>query len=236
MKLKKFNGAKGYEKLSMLPFNRDFSARPSLVKSMQKHGFIVPAVACWSDAIDGTLRLYILDGQNRCASAAFLNIPFYVAILDVRPTTKRELVALVAKMNNSAVPWNLKVYSQAFASLGMSDYVTLNKLHHIHSIPLSVLSGMLSGKGANQVRTTASNDIKEGTFKINALNHTKKTIDLIGKLGKPMSGRMVSAFHNVRLTVDKFNFQTFKSNFLSNYQIVEEKSYDSYVDLFKTFC
>ena len=114
MKLKKFNGKAGFDKLNILPINRQYSLRNDLTNSMQIHGFIVPLILCYSKAIDGIRKLWILDGQHKGMAAAYLNIPFYGIILPVEPKTKKELVKLVSTLNSTQKAWNLQDYVNCY--------------------------------------------------------------------------------------------------------------------------
>lgn len=226
-----FNGSIGYKKLSFLPFNRDFTLRESLVKSMQERGFITHVYCCYSKAITGTRELYVLDGQHRALAAQYLNIPFHVAILEIEPETTEELVHLVAVYNNTSVSWQLETYCKAYAILGKVDYLELLRISKENGQTISttayLLSGVFNAKSVNN-----STSIKTGAFKINAKISAEQTFLLIKDLKFKMSGRMLMAFHYVRLTKDNFNFFKFKTEFNKEYKNLKSLRLDDFTEKF----
>lgn len=227
MKTKIFKGASGYAKLSHLPFNRDFTLRPSLVKSMRKHGFITGIYCCYSEAITGVRELYILDGQHRALAAQYLDIDFTVCILDFEPKTGEELIDLVSLYNNTAVAWKLETYCKAYAALGKKDYKYLVKMCKINGVAFATFAMMLTGN-SNSAKTAC----KTGAFKITSRNVAIKTLDLSKVLDHKMSGRMLMALHVVRLTKDHFRFDKFKKAFNKDYEALKSKGFDNYRDEF----
>jgi hypothetical protein len=229
MKVRVFKGISGYQKLSHLPFNRDFTLRPSLVKSMRKHGFITAIYCCYSEAITGVKELYVLDGQHRALAAQYLDIDFTVCILDYEPATGEDLIDLVSLYNNTAVSWKLETYCKAYAALGKKDYKYLVKMCKINGIAFATFAIMLTG---NLDGKNASTACKTGTFKITSKNVALKTLDLSKMLAHKMSGRMLMALHVVRLTRDNFRFDKFRTSFDKNFKNLKSKGYDNYKEEF----
>jgi hypothetical protein len=231
---KVLSGARGYKKLSHLPFNRDYSLRNTLVESMKSNGFIVPINCIYTDVITGIRELYILDGQNRALAAQYLDIPFDIMILEEEPTTKERLVELVAILNNTSVPWKLETYCKAYASLAYEDYTKLLKYSKLHgqsvSTTASLLGGSLSGRNPE-----AGRKLRGGDFKIVAEASTLETFSLISRMGVKFTGRMTLAFHKLRMLHDDFNFEVFRTNLLRVYDEVKASRLDEYYDLFVTF-
>jgi len=231
METKTFQGASGYKKLSFLPFNRDFTLRDSLVKSMQKQGFISHIYCCYSKAINGAKELYVLDGQNRALAAHYLNIPFYVGILPQEPKTVEELVNLVAIYNNTSIAWRLETYCKAYATIGKPDYVELLQLSKENGQSVNTIGFLLSG-GAAYKACADNSPIKKGTFKISAKITTVETLRLAKLLTHKMSGRMLVAFHSVRLTKDNFDFNKFKFEFNRDYKNLRSLRLDDFTEKF----
>ena len=234
MKFKTLKGEKGYRQLSHLPFNRDFYLRSGLVESIKELGFITVIYCCYSTAIDGVRRLYILDGQHRALAAQFLDVDFPIAILDAEPSTKEELVKLTARYNNSSVAWKLSVYVNAYISLNYSDYLTLNKLSIENGFSHKTIGCMMKGRLSDGGSITG-NEIKQGVFKINNLKETIETLDLIKKLDNRMNNSMLLSFHRIRLMNNNFDFESFKLSFNKNYEELVATSYRLYDDLFNSW-
>jgi hypothetical protein len=234
MKFKVIKGLAGYATLNHLPFNRDYSLRSGLVKSMKKNGFIDPIKLCWSTAINGVRTLYILDGQHRALAAQYLNIEFYGIIIEEEPTTKERLVELTATYNNSSVAWKIAVYVAAYISLNYDSYLTLNKLAiengFSHKIVGTMLRGKLSDGGSD-----VANEIKQGSFKITNLVEAKETLLLTRQLGNKMNNSMLLSFHRIRLMDSSFDFNTFKLAFNKNYEELVATSYRLYDDVFSSW-
>jgi len=228
---KVFNGSIGYKKLSFLPFNRDFALRESLVKSMQDRGFITHIYCCYSKVITGGRELYVLDGQHRALAAQYLNIPFHVAILDIEPTTTEELVNLVAIYNNTSVCWQLDTYCKAYAILGKPDYVELLRMSKENGQTVSTVAFLLGGSTCSRSLSN-STLLKTGMFKIHAKVTAEETLALAKTLDYKMSGRMIMAFHYVRLTKDNFNFLKFKKEFNKEYKNLKNSKLDDFTDKF----
>jgi len=228
--IKKFNGVKDYKKISHLPFNREFTLRPDLIESIQKNGFITVIYCCYSKAFGMGKLLYLLDGQNRALAAQYLDIPFQVGILEVVPETPEELVELTAIYNNTSVAWRLDTYCKAYASIGKLDYLELVRLGRENGQYLNTIATLLSGNIARSIKVGKS--LKKGTFKILARESTLTTLDLARTLEFKMSGRMLLAFHHVRLTKDKFMFDKFRKSFNKNYQCLVDLKLDDFTDKF----
>jgi hypothetical protein len=83
MKLITFNGASDYNKINHLPFNRKFCVRTDLMQKMNTYGFTCPIFLIETSLIDGKKKKWLVDGQHRAVTAAFLNIPFTGIVLDI---------------------------------------------------------------------------------------------------------------------------------------------------------
>lgn len=234
MIFKTLKGERGYQKLSHLPFNRDFCLRNGLVESIKELGFITVIYCCYSTAIDGTRKLYILDGQHRALAAQFLDVDFPIAILDTEPTTKEELVKLTARYNNSSVAWKLSVYVNAYISLNYEDYLTLNKLALENGFSHKTIGCMMKGR-LHDGGSITGDEIKQGIFKITNLKEAKDTLALVKKLDNRMNNSMLLSFHRIRLMNDNFDFQSFKIAFNKNYEELVATSYRLYDDLFTSW-
>jgi len=226
MILKRFKGEAGYRTLKHLPFNRDFTLRAKLISSMKKRGFI-QAISVVQARLypNGPKEYYIADGQHRALAASYLNIPFYANVLDGEYTPE-DLVRLVAVLNNTSQAWTLAQYSNAWMQMGKEDYGVLLNLHKERKVPISYLSQMLCSDNPNATKL-----LKEGLFKITSLKSTMKTLDYIRELS-PMNGRMVKAFHKLRLTTEKFHFASFRLKFEKVHKELKAEKLDDYYKAF----
>lgn len=224
---------KDIENLQILSFNRGFSLRENLVESMRKHGFISRIILAYSnhEYPDADPLLYVIDGQHRLKAAEYLSIPVYADILEGDNYSFKELVDLVATYNNQSVRWSLKDYVSAWHMYGKSDYSVLEGIQKKYGFSHSVLAVLLSGSissGSGRV----TDNVRKGKFKVKAKKETLKTLELVTQLSRP-NNRMLTAFHNVRLTSDNFNFTKFKSNYEKEYSSLKNKKLLDYVEYFK---
>jgi len=232
MKLITLNGEKGYKKLNHLPFNRDFTLRPSLVKSMQEFGFIVPIICCYTSIISGVRELYILDGQHRALAAQYLNMKFYCIILDEEPNTIERLIKIVSKLNNTSVAWKIETYCKAYASVGYSAYIELLKISKLYGFTVPIVGSMLEGNIGRRLNTDS---LKNGSFKITARDITLESINLVRKTELKFTNRMLAGFHKARLTVDNFNFEKFNSKLQKTYKELRASKIDDYYEVFLNY-
>lgn len=219
-----------YNKLSHLPFNRNFSVRQSLIESMTKLGFIAPLILIKTDLIDGKWRTYIADGQNRAISASFLNIVFYGVLLPNKFKSLSEIVTLVAKLNALQNPWNANNYAEAYNFLGYKEYNTLLTIKHKTPYTTPTVASLLYGV---RTRGNVTAAIKEGKFKVNLLKETNYTLNCASKLSKieRLSGRMLSSLHNVTM-LSSFDEVKFIKEYEKNAKVIKDMSLDDYTDIF----
>lgn len=222
-----------YLKLKHLPFNRDFNYRDDLAKSMNKYYCWGRILAIKTSLFDSKPCIYIIDGQNRAATASRLGIPFIVEILDIEIKTVAELVLLVASINTTQKKWQPDQYVRAFALSGEVVYQQLRDITKSCPFTITTVATMLYGFRS---RGKIAEVIATGEFKINQLELTQYTLELAAKLSKigDMSSRMALAMHYVA-SLKTFNEAKFMAAYIKNYECVKELKLDDYSDVFASW-
>lgn len=233
MKLIKFNGAKDYNKLNHLPFNRQFKVRKDLTDSMNKRGFTVPLTLIKTNLINGKEELYIADGQNRAITAAFLDIPFYGVVSDMKFNDMSELVSFVSSLNSAHKSWTADNYAESFAFLGMKDYLKLIQVTQKSPYSLSTIAVMLYGYRSNRI---VKSKIEDGNFRINLLKETEFTLSIAANLSKygKMTSRMILALHYIS-SLKSFDLLKFTTNYQEKAKQIKELKLDDYTDIFQSW-
>lgn len=231
MKLKIFNGSKDYNKLNHLPFNRDFSVRQDLIKSMNKMGFIVPLIIIKTNLFDGKNKLYIADGQHRAITASFLNITFYGNIIEKEFKSVEEIVKFVARLNSGQKPWKAINYVESYNYLNYPEYKTLIKIFNNVPYTVDTTAAVLSNVSRNSGSIKSS--IVSGNYKNTNLIEGKKTFELAAKLTKfhKPSARMLLSINKVR-QLKIFNENLFIKNYSLNIKSILELTLEDYTDTF----
>lgn len=233
MKLIKFNGAKDYNKLSHLPFNRTFKVREDLTNKMNQYGFTVPMILIKTKLINGREEIYIADGQNRAVTAAFLNITFFGILIDKQFKTIEDIVEFVSSLNSAHKPWTALNYAESYAFLGKEDYKKLLELTQQSPYSVETMSNLLTGVRS---RGRVVDKIKNGTFQIKQLPETLKTLDLSASLSKyeKLTARMVVALHYIS-SLSRFDESKFTATYKQKAKEVKELKLDDYSDLFQSW-
>lgn len=235
MKLKKFNGSKDYNKLNHLPFNRKFSVRPGLMKSMNEYGFIVPIHLIETDLFDGKKQIYIADGQNRALTAANLDIDFYGYIDNRVFNSKEELVTYVSNLNSNQKKWSVDDYVKAFSYLNFDAYAALLKLKSKVPFSISTLSALLHSNGTYNSRDA----IITGELAINYLDETNYSLRLAAKLSKyeTFNSRMLLSLQRIS-SLKKFNESKFTKAYIKSVDEIKTRKkagLDNYRELFTSW-
>lgn len=235
MKLIKIEGRKGYDKLHNLPFNRQFSVRPELTESMKRYGFINPILLVETDVVDGKMKTWIADGQNRALSAAFLDIEFYGVVSQQKFKDIAELVSFVAQLNSTQKQWYSIDYAQAYNYLGYEEYHKLLVVKNAYTYSVETVASMLHSQSTRS-RQDSPRLIKSGKFVAKYFDETHKTMAMAGVLSKykKLTSKMLLALHQTR-GLEGFVDEVFITNFNANHDIVWECKEDKYLELFKSF-
>jgi len=183
--LKKIKFTKSYNQFYLLEgINRipDPSHIQKMVSSIRAIGVIRPIICVKIKFLDGTFKLYIIDGQHlfKGLVAENLEIPYVI----IESDDKIDLVNKMAMLNNSSKSWTLLNYVNAF-KMYIPDYNTLFELRDRYNIePLMLVS--ICTKGTSSV-VTGSQLLKSGNFKITnteAQQMAKAFNDFFLKIGR----------------------------------------------------
>jgi hypothetical protein len=231
MKLIKLNGRQGFKKLKFLPFNRTYGVRKDLVEKMNLYGFQSAIKVIMTDLFSpGVMEMYVADGQNRAATAAYLDIPFYAEVLDIKFNTKAELVMFVASLNEAQVNWETQEYVDVFIYLEYVEYITLNRLTKNSPFTVSAVASML-----NDLRTKGNTpkSVKRGTFEAKLKEDFEYTMEVSAKASKfaTLTNRMGLGIHFVS-SRKSFDEDKFLKAFEYNYEKVRDMKLDDFTDIF----
>jgi hypothetical protein len=162
--LKKIKFTKNYNQFFLLEsINRipDPAHIQKMVASIRAMGVVRPIICVKVKFIDGTFKLYIVDGQHLFKSlvAEGLEVPYVI----IETEDKIDLVNKMAMLNNSSKSWTLLNYVNAF-KMYIPDYNTLFDLREQYNIEPLMLAAICT-KGTSAV-VSGSQLLKSGNFKI----------------------------------------------------------------------
>lgn len=233
MKLITFNGASDYNKLNHLPFNRKFSVRQDLINKMNTYGFTCPIFLIETDLIDGKKKKWLVDGQHRAVTAAFLNIPFYAIVIDHKFNSISEIVHFVASLNSAQKPWSAINYVESYNFLNYPEYNILLTIKNSCPYSIETISSLLAGHRRSGWTIT---HLKNGTFVANHIEQTKYSLSLAAKLGKyqKLTSRMLLALNYVA-SLKTFDEEKFTLQYKTNAKAIKELKLDDYSDIFSSW-
>lgn len=213
---------KNYNIFNFLPFNRKYRVRPDLVDSFRNYGWLSP-ITCIYTELYGMKKLYIIDGQNRLASAEFLKLPILYNVLDSRLVKcKKDLVSLTAIFNSTSKAWSVSNYVEAFATLDNEHYLYLSHMKDKSNLSYNTLAGIYSG----YAQSVAPPTLKNGTFTIKDKNRGDKIISYIADLNKivKFNNRMSIAFAGFVLStgLQRFKNKIFIENLRNNLPLLDD--------------
>ena len=181
--LKKIKFSKDYNKFYFLEnINRitDSKHVQKMVASIRSMGVIRPVICVKVKFIDGTERMYVIDGQHlfKALCAEELEIPYIIIDVD----GDIDLVNKMAMLNNSSKSWDLMNYINAWKMI-RPDYMKLFKWKNMYDIEVSMLACIATNMPSIRFGTQP---IKNGTFQINnpkAEDMCKAFNDIFLKIG-----------------------------------------------------
>lgn len=233
MKQITLNGKKGFEKLSIFPFNRDFKVRKELVDSMNKYGFEGAILLIKTDLITGVDELYIADGQNRAVTAAYLDISFYANISNCEFKDKTELVHYIASRNSTQRKWTNADYVHTYTYLGYPEYITLNRYVRNCPYTLNTVASMLTGFRS---KGECPRVIMAGTFVAHLTKELDYSLSVAAKASEfgRLSNRMMRALHYVA-SLKTFDETKFLKEYKKQYKCIKELKLDDFTDIFTSW-
>jgi hypothetical protein len=193
------------EKVKELSFNRNKVEKhiKTLSKSINKIGVLRTPVIAKTKAVTGITEYFTVDGQHLIESLKRLNVEKVHAIV-VETESVREIVDMMALLNNVQQRWTLINYVDAYIGMGMHDYFIL-KLHSntngfgIH-MSAAILNGCKSsGRGIDVVRN--------GQFKVVSSDAEELTANLQELCA--VTGVTGSKFQNAYVDLFRSNSKTY---------------------------
>jgi len=180
MKNLTFKTSKNYDLFHLLPFNRKYEVRKSLIDSFNLYGWLTPIV-CVESKVYGKKRMYVIDGQHRLATAKFLNLSInYVIINNEELNSQIDLVQVTSTLNHTSKQWNMGNYIEAYSLLGLEDYCFIERVKGETNLSYNVVVQIYLG----QWKTHGFNSdlVKKGKLKITRREQGDKIISYLKSL------------------------------------------------------
>jgi hypothetical protein len=217
------------KKINSMPFNRDPKVVQKLVENMNRFGFTVPILLIKTNLLDGYDRIYIVDGHNRATTALYLNIPFRGILLPNKFSNLEELVEFVSSLNNSQKAWINMDYIRSYAHVGKKEYIDLIQIKSKTPYSITAVATTLSSVG----KTTQSENIKKGNFKITRLKEANDVFTYAGELSKykPLSNRMMLSLNAV-MALEIFDKKKFTEAYAKYCHKISKLSLDRFESTF----
>lgn len=230
-----FNGASDFEKLKLLPFNRECGPRSDLMNSMNKYGFIGTIILIRTSVVNGLDEVWIADGQNRAYTAAHLNIPFYGEIVRGNFENIADIVEFVASRNATQRKWQMSDYVKSYAHLQIEHYKILGRISKNSGYSLQTIATMLSSTNVKYGKTIDT-AIKTGKFRISFLDKTLKTLEISAKASMyaRMSSRMVTSLHCVSF-LENFDEEKFLRKYANMVDTLKKLEIMDFVPMFQSW-
>jgi hypothetical protein len=173
MKSQPILSSKDYKKFKGDLSNRDVTSKnlKKLNDSMKAYGWL-PAYPMHVVMQGG--NHVIKDGQHRKHIAEALGIPvLYVVCPDHEGLS-------ISKINGAQAPWTSLDYVKSFCNQGNPHFTKLLNFSQSKGLPLGVSAKMLMT--STRGRSTCTNEIREGTFKVKNLDLAEKVADIIVRI------------------------------------------------------
>lgn len=218
-------------KLFEFPKNRDSGYKEDIAESIRTHGFTCPIQIVKTNLVDGTMKLYIIDGHNRAKTAEFLDIEYKGYIIDNKFNTLDEIVRYMATINNSQTPWTVNDYVKVYAKVGFEHYQNLVKIKTEWPYSFYTLAMILSNK-PNGV----TDALTSGSFKIMRYDSALSTLKFSGELSnsRKLSNRMLISLDKVMM-LPKFDRSKFRAEYMKHCNKLSELKLDNFDDLFQSW-
>lgn len=214
-----------YDKLELLPFNRNIRKTKALEESMRKYGFLTPYPLNVME--NGNGKLKIKDGHHRYFVARLLAIPVKYVVSHVDIT--------VREIDDATNKWTTNDYISGHCKHGDStDYTALKRYCEESGIGIKLAVSLLSDSGK---RNSNTNNFKDGEFKVSeqhkhAIN-VKNVVIQMKQSGIVFynNSSLVSAISKI-LMVGELSIDQLMSKIKSHSAMFEKKaSVKQYVDM-----
>ncbi len=178
-----------YGMFHLLPFNRTISRTHvrALIASIKENGVLSHPLMIHTDCIDGEMKYWIVDGQHRFKAFEALGLPVHFTLYRKQgsgPVIKKDIVKLVARVNNTSKGWNLPQYLRTWASLDIEDYKFIQTTYDKTKIAINTLLQAYSG----DMRKVATRNFVDGVFEMkdreNGIRYVEHLVELKGLVPK----------------------------------------------------
>lgn len=181
-----------YKMFHFLPFNRTISRTHvrDLVESIKENGVLSHPLMIHTDCIDGQMKYWIVDGQHRFKAFEVLGLPVHFTLYRKRASeqsTKRDIVKLVARVNNTSRKWNIHQYLRAWSSLNAEDYKVIKDDYDKTKIAINTLLQAYSGEDRRIATKKFVNGVYQITDRQNGTSHIARLVELKGLIPKNTS-------------------------------------------------
>lgn len=217
-----------YDRFQRLPhgLNRELDYRHTAImrRSVSLHGNKRLVIIIKTDVIDGVMREYIADGQH--LFEALITLGMHIVYTYHIVGTKEQLVQFLTDMNNTAKPWTLMNYIDAWAEL-TDDYKHLQRSITRYGIKPQGIAMVAMNLPS---RATIAHLIKLGRYHI--VDRTRfrtmmgHIVDLltIPELGSTNAGylpnRLIAAFIRHYNSVSEYNHFIIKERLIENIDLI----------------
>jgi hypothetical protein len=216
-----------HKKLHLLPgINREIIVHQinKIAESVKKMGILRPVIVAELDFIDGTKKLYVIDGQH--LMHALIRLGYDIPYIVIKIENKQELVETIALLNSSSRSWCIADYVTAWSSL-KEDYIKLNRYATTYSIELSMTAAILSGNTLVH-GSVVTRIIKDGTFAVKnearavkLLDYIKDALNIVGRMNRYENRYFISEYVKyVKEEAGDYNHDVFMKKLKKNKDVV----------------
>ena len=217
IKTLKITGNKGFSVLAGI--NRAIvpSHVTKLASSLEKMGVVRPVVVATIDFVDGSKKVYIIDGQH--LYHALMRMGWDIPYTEIVIKDSVDLAEHLALLNASSKSWSMKDYITVWSNVN-KDYVKLNKYFNTYDIELNQLADVLMNNSCNaNTNNIISRVIKRGEFIIDdekrgvyLLNCVTDALKIIPRMDRLSNKMFISSFVNFINTCVKYDHAQFMSS------------------------
>ena len=217
IKTLKTTGNKGFSVLAGI--NRAIvpSHVTKLANSLEKMGVVRPVVVSTIDFVDGSKKVYIIDGQH--LYHALMRMGWDIPYTEISIKDSVDLAEHLALLNASSKSWSMKDYITVWSNVN-KDYVKLNKYFNTYDIELNQLADVLMNNSCNaNTNNIISRVIKRGEFTIDdekrsvyLLNCITDALKIIPRMDRLSNKMFISSFVNFINTCVKYDHAQFMSS------------------------
>lgn len=201
-----------YNSIHFLSFNRDidWDHVDEIGHSIDEFGVFEFIKVVKTACIDGTERIWIVDGQHTFWALVMRGMPIEYVIIQVED--KKEVVRLISVANNKRKPWNNKNYLDAWLSIHDPMYDRLGYWVKEEKFPLFLALFIISGKTSK----VAIKDFRDGNLDADETVDFEKILRFVNEL-RPFFPKKTMIMENLVKFIKRhedFNVSIFKNTLL----------------------